>query len=99
MISKSSRLQKYPVGQYKDKKHSLPHLQLIYTRVAGKIFSRSRNWWPKEIDVVTFFVTEWKIDLSASRVNAETFMSLLSISICIFHFIMLEYDIDKLFMA
>ena len=99
MISKSSRLQKYPVVQDKDKKYSLPPLQLIYIWVAGKILRRSRNWWPKEIDVVTFFVTEWKIDLSASWVNAETFMSLLSISICIFHFIMLEYDIDKLFMA
>ena len=99
MISKSSRLQKYPVVQDKDKKYSLPPLQLIYIWVAGKILRRSRNWWPKEIDVVTFFVTEWKIDLSASWVNAETFMSLLSISICIFHFIMLEYDIDKLFTA
>ena len=99
MISKSSRLQKYPVVQDKDKKYSLPPLQLIYIWVVGKILRRSRNWWPKEIDVVTFFVTEWKIDLSASRVNAETFMSLLNIIICIFHFIMLEYDIDKLFMA
>ena len=99
MIFQSSRYQKYPVGQDKDKKYSLPPLQLVYIWVAGKILSRRRNWWPKEIDVVTFFVTEWKIDLSASMVNAETFMSLLNISICIFHFIMLEYDIDKLFMA
>ena len=90
----------YYVNLYKERwKYSLTLLQLIYIWVAGKILSRSRNWWPKEIDAVTFFVTEWKIDSFASRVNAETFMSLLNRSICIFHFIMLEYDIDKLFMA
>ena len=36
MISKSSRLQKYPVVQDKDKKYSLPPLQVVYIWVAVK---------------------------------------------------------------